>query len=133
MTSPIIITPRLVPGVKIGDAFIHVMDVSVAPNTKTPLGSRHGCQILIDIPGKGEFEVNDMQSGCGGFKDQHDLLGNLLAFLEAAAESYKFRMRTGQPGENEDLFVLEVVEWAAENADDIGMLRVELEDPGQQG
>lgn len=119
---PVIITARLEPGVKIGKVFI-----SIRYSNKRGEGGRTRYHYSIDGIGRKSFAGDDLQSGAGGGGLQ-DGLETLLSFLEAAAESYSYRMRTGRSGENEDLFQPKVVEWAYQNSDEIGMLRTELEE-----
>ena len=118
--SPLIITPRLMPGLQIGDGFISLECGGRSDDNRTIY------TVWIDLPNGTEHEITDLRSGCGGGSIQ-DGLASLLSFLGAAAESRQYRERTGQQGENEDLFEPAIVDWAAENADEIGMLAYELE------
>jgi hypothetical protein len=109
--APMIITARLLPGIKIEDGFI-----SLEP---TQMRGEHGKPIwkwFVDIPA-GEFEGSDLM----GWGDHAGMMGDMLAFLEAAAESYP-------DGESADLFPKPVVEWAQQNADEISILRTEIEE-----
>lgn len=119
LQSPIIITPRLMPGLQIGKAFISLGDGPRNAEGRT----QYGC--FIDLPDGSEYLIDDLRSGCQGGTIQEGL-ASLLAFLGAAAESYGYRMRTGRMGDNEDLFAAPVVEWAYQNSDEIGMLEIEL-------
>lgn len=116
LTQPVIITPRLLPGVQIGNAFVAI---TYARST----GSRTRYRWFIDLPGQ-EFTGDDLQSGCQG-GDLREGLGSLLSFLGAAAESYRY---AGADGENANLFPLPAVEWAAQNSDEIGMAQIEVEE-----
>lgn len=124
--SPFIITPRLMAGVSIGRAFISI----ALPSSRAPSG-RLQYIIWIDLPDGAEHEITDLRSGCGGGGIQEGLSA-ILSFLGAAAESRQYREHTGareiDPDSNEGLFPVAVVDWAAENADEIGMLAGELED-----
>ena len=122
--SPLIITPRLMPGARIGNGFISLDIGGSASDGRTVY------RAFIDVPGQPEYEVTDLRSGCQGGSVQQGL-ESLLAFLGAAAESYSYRQRTIRTGENEDLFPPAVVAWAAENADEISMLQCELEEGGE--
>ena len=84
-------------------------------------------QCFIDLPDGSEYKISDLCSGCGGGGVQSGM-ESVLSFLSAAAESYSYRMRTGCTGENEDLFLASVVEWAYQNSDEIDMLRAEIEE-----
>jgi hypothetical protein len=110
------------PGVQIGKAFI-----SLDNGGGISSDNRTIYRAYIDLPDGTAHEITDLRSGCGGGGIQEGL-ESLLSFLGAAAESYQYRMRTGRTGENEDLFPPAVVEWAAENADEIGMLQCDLEE-----
>jgi hypothetical protein len=48
--------------------------------------------------------------------------------LDACGESYGYGLRTGQSGENADLFPEQVAEWAYQNSDELSMLACELEE-----
>ena len=122
--EPCIITPRLLPGLKLGEAF-----VSIEYSDRPGDNGRDRYRWHIDLP-EGEFSDDDLQSGCQG-GSLAEGLSSLLSFLTAAAESYRYRERTGREGENEDLFPAEVVAWAADNADDLSMLHCEIEEAGE--
>ena len=110
ITAPMIITARLLPGIKIEDGFI-----SLEPTGRT---GEHGKPIwkwFADIPA-GEFEGSDLM----GWGDHKGMMGDMLAFLVAAAES--------QPGgDSTDLFPMAVTKWARQNSDEISILSCELE------
>lgn len=122
LQSPLIITPRLLPGVKIGsDSFISVEVVGYTRD------GRERYQYSIDTP---EFEHtdSDLSSGSGLGKGEQDGLQSLLMFLGAAAESYRYERATGRESGNHDLFPGHVREWAYEHSDEIDMLALELEE-----
>ena len=125
--SPLIITSRLMPGLKIGDGFI-----SLGYSARSR-DNRMVYQVWIDLPDS-EHEVTDLRSGCGGGGIQ-DGLANLLGFLGAAAESRQYRERNGgteiDPNGNEGIFSPAVVDWASENSDDISDIAYELEEGAQ--
>lgn len=109
--SPCVITPRLLPGVQIGQSFVSI-DI-----TGYTADNRAQYSILIDTP-NGEFEVSDIRSGCGNASLQ-DGLSAFFSFLGACLES--------QPnGENANLFKPDVIAWAQEHAYEIDSLSVEL-------
>lgn len=121
---PFEITARLMPGLKIGESSY----VSIEYGDWT-IDGRMRYNIWIDMDEK-EFLIDDVCSGVGGGTLQEGM-ESLLAFLSAAAEAYMCKMKHGRATENIDLFVPEVVEWAYQNSDEIGMLCVELkETPG---
>ena len=122
LKSPFIITSRLLPGIKVNDGTISIEYSGISSDKRTIY------KYYIDIP-EGEFEGNDLKSGVGGGNLQSGM-ESLLSFLNAAAESYNYRMRKGENGrgENEDLFDEKVTEWAANNSDEIGILACEIEE-----
>ena len=122
--SPLIITPRLMPGLKIGDAFISLGYGSRSSDNRAIY------EVWIDLPDGSEHAITDLRSGCGG-GDIQDGIASLLSFLGAAAESRHYRERTGREGENEDLFAPAVVDWASENSDDISAYAHDLEEGAQ--
>ena len=118
--SPFIITPRLLPGLKIGENFVSLEYAGETHDGRTKF------RAYFDIGGK-EFQDEQLKSGCQGGNLRY-AFGNLLAFLGSAAESYAYSLRTGRPGENADLFAPEIVEWAYQNLSEIDMLRFEIEE-----
>lgn len=123
--SPFIITPRLLPGLKVGDGFISLEYDGQA-------GSRTRYRYHFDIPA-GSFSDNELKSGaCGG--DLQAGFESLLSFLSAAVESYRYRKLTwtDDPDDNMHLFPREVVEWAYENSTDIQMYELDISESKQQ-
>lgn len=116
--SPVIITPRLLWGVPLhtvpGPSWISV-DVG-----KPGQYGRCGAAYYIDTP---EWEYsNDDISGLGG---PVDFLENLLCFLSAAAEAYRYTMG-GRDSDNSDLFPPHIMEWAYLNDDELSMAQLDL-------
>ncbi len=118
LQNPFIITPRLMAGLRIGGAFISMGQGERNSEGRTQYG------VYIDLPDGSEHEVTDLRSGCQGGSLQ-DGFASLLSFLGAAAESYNYK---GEQGENAHLFQLPVTRWAADNADEISMLNLEIEE-----
>jgi hypothetical protein len=82
----------------------------------------------VKLPDDRCFEGTDLGGpALGPMPTEEHMLGTLCGLLTAAAESYAYRMRTGQDGENEDLFPAPVVEWAYSVSDELTMLAEELE------
>ena len=108
--SPFFISARLLPALKVGDATL----------------SADGCVFIFDFPDGREHEVDDFHPGAS--RDRADWFGSILCFLEAALESRDYRVRTGRPGENEDLFPAWVLDFFDGQGDEIGMLRIEIEE-----
>lgn len=114
---PVIITPRLLPGVRVGGGFVSIEYA----------GESEGRQVYryhIDL-GKGKgYTAADIKSGVGG-GDLRSGLESLLSFLGACAESYRY---AGENGENSDLFPKRIAEWAMQNSDEITMAGIEIEE-----
>jgi len=72
----------------------------------------------------------------GALYPVQDAFNALFSFLFAAVESRQYREREGKPHDpedrdtNENLFTKEMVDWADENADQIQLLQIELEEQG---
>lgn len=128
LTSPIIITSRLMPGIQIGKSFISI-EYSTRP------GDSHRCryQYYLDLDQDGksiEYDADDIQSGCQG-GSLADGLSSLLSFMSACGESYRYAVRKGIPlddSENGDLFPPDVAEWCYQNSDELSILACEIEE-----
>lgn len=118
LTNPVIITSRLLPGLRIDGA-----ELSIEFGGHTEEG-RVKYHYFIDIPGIKTYENDDIKSGRGGGTLQEGL-ASLVAFLSAAGESFRY---SGKDGENADLFPTKVVQWAAEHGDELSMLSSELDE-----
>jgi len=122
IASPCIITSRLTPGIVIGGATI-----GIDYKTHCDVEYRTRYRWTIDLPNGEEFEGDDLMSGSGGGSLQEGLL-SLLSFLGAAGEGLGYETRTGRKSDNSDLFPAAVVEWAAQNSDEIAAAQWELEE-----
>jgi hypothetical protein len=120
LVSPVVITPRLLPGVQVGGAFVSIGYLDSRDD------GRQGYQWHIDLENGESFSGDDLASGCGG-GDLHGGLSSLLSFLGAFAESVGYERRTGRRGENSDLFPRGLAEWAEANADELFLLQEELD------
>lgn len=121
---PFIITPRLLPGVKIGTAFVSI------EFAKETADGRTRYRYHIDTDGF-EHTGSDLKSGVGVGSLQSGM-ESLLSFLGAAAEAARYKMSTGQQSENYDLFPEQVVQWAYNHQDEIQMLEIEIEESGKE-
>lgn len=117
--DPVIITPHLLPGVQVGDAFISIEYYHNEPD------GRVRYRYHIDSPA-GDYTASDLRSGCQGGSLQSGL-ASLLCFLSAFAEAVSYSQRTGRESENLDLFPESLREWAYANSDEFSMLLGELE------
>jgi hypothetical protein len=127
LTGPFVISPRLLPALRIGDGW-----VQLEMTGRLDYG-RNLFKWTIDIDGKkgpddGGWSGEDLK-GPHGLQEG---FASLLVFLDAAQESYRYRISTGRTGENEDLFPPEVVEWAYQNSDEIGLLSCELSETDEE-
>lgn len=117
--SPTAITARLLPGVKIGDAWI-----SIEPTGREKAG-RIVWTMYIDFADGTEFSCNDLST----FRhDTQNALASCLSFLSACGEGYGYQLRTGRESDNADMFPANVAEWAYQNSDELSMLSMELEE-----
>jgi hypothetical protein len=117
--NPCIITPRLLPGIKIDTAFVSV-DYSGYEDGRVVY------KTYIDLPDY-QYESTDLKSGITGGNLQSGL-ESLLVFLGAFAES---RSIGNKNSENWDLFPDELAEFATQNSDEIWMLHSELDWPNE--
>ncbi len=119
--APIEITARLLPGIKVGDAYLSICYADRPGNE-----GRTRYRYFIDLPNGVEYENDDLQSGCDGGNLAAGL-SELLFFLAACGESMECRPGE-EPGENADLFPSSVAKWCAENSDELSALSAELEE-----
>lgn len=118
--QPCIITPRLLPGLQIGDAFVSI------EYGGTTYDNRQGYRYYIDLP-RFSYEGEDIASGVGGGSLQSGLK-SLLSFLGAFAESIRYQEHIGTECESTTLFPPKLADWATQNSDEITMLGIELEE-----
>ncbi len=121
LSSPFTIGSRLLPCVVVGGAAISLDHDGITSD------GRDRYRWYIDLADGSEFSENDLKSGVQGCTTQ-EMFGTLLAFLGAAAESYRYFISTGRAGENMDLFPPPVVEWAASCADELSIAELEIEE-----
>lgn len=109
--DPVRIAPNLKPGVQVGDSWITIERHHVSPDHE----NRDVYCWTVLRPGLPDVTGHDLKSGVGG-GPLREGLENLLGFLDAFAESH----RPGEgPGDNHDLFPIELGEWAYLNQDEI--------------
>jgi hypothetical protein len=114
LTPPFVISPRLLPAIRIGDGWLSLDSGGV---------------FRLDAPGI-EHTVTDYRPAPGS--DMRRMFDDMLSFLGAAAESYRHRVfvrRLSEPMDdsNESLFPSEVVEWAYQNDSEIQCAQMDLE------
>jgi len=115
LTNPVGITPRLLPGVQVGNGWIAIDYAGVDPN------GRDIYHYYIDLQDYTHHGV-DLYSGCQGGSLQEGL-SSLLSFLDAWVEALQH-----QGSENANLFPQKLQEWAVGSADEIGMLSYHLKE-----
>lgn len=123
--KPFEITPRLLPGVRIGGAWVSLEHVGYTSS------GRDRYRWYIDLADGTEFSEADLKSGCQGASTQA-MFGTLLAFLRACADGRSYAARTGRDSENSDLFPKAVGQWAEENSDEIASLQEVIEAEGAE-
>lgn len=115
--SPVQISPRLLPGVRVGDAWVSIEPEEVRwarPSDAHPPAWRY----YIDAPGL-EYEAADLRGwGWGGSRQ---MLATLLNFLSTQVE------RTRNGNDEEALFPPDVAAWACANSDEIEVTMLDLE------
>ena len=121
LSSPTIITSRLMAGVRVDDA-----EISIEYDGTNHEG-RTRYRYWIDIKGEPECTDNDLHSGVGG-GDLNNGLRSLLSFLSACGESVAYARQTGRTGENDGLFPKHVAAWCDANSDELTMLGIEVEE-----
>lgn len=116
LTLPVIITPRLLPGVQIDNSYISVDYKTIGMQDDSRVYYRYWLDLELD--GKCIVEYGDeLSTGCN-----HGLghaLSDLIAFMAAGGN--------GQL-ESEDLFSPEVQEWLLANAAELSILSIVLEE-----
>ncbi len=118
LKPPFAISSRLLPALKIGDAWISLEAIGCRDN-------RLVYRWYIDLPNGEEFSEADLSSPRD---DLQEMFATLLDFLSACAEGIAYQTRTGRESENSDLFPAAVGQWATENSDEISILACEIEE-----
>jgi hypothetical protein len=121
LTNPVQISPSLLPGIKIGGAW-----VSIGYSKREGSEGRTRYRWEIVLANGEEYSGEDLQSGCGG-GSLRDGMVSLLSFLGAFAESCNPRYGD-ELGEHADLFPVELREWAYQNEDELAMAQCEVEE-----
>lgn len=114
--SPFSISARLLPALRIAGA---------------TLSLDRGATFILDLPDGSEHTIDDFRPGAGD-RSPVSWFAAILCFLGAAAESRQGRERRGEAELDEDgnegLFPPAVVDWAAQNIDEIRCMQCELEE-----
>jgi len=119
LKPPFIITSRLLPGLRVGQA-----EIALERAGRTADG-RDRFRWHVDLwpvdHGRMEFDGMDLCSGVGGGSLQ-STFGSLLSFLSAFAEA------RNEDSDCWDLFPEGLREWARLNSDELGRLSMEIEE-----
>jgi hypothetical protein len=118
LSYPLMIVPRLLPGVMVCGAFI-----SVEPSPKRRSDGKPAWRWYVDI-GAIEFSDDDL----AGWGDHREMLGALLSFLSACGEGRSYARRTGRESENADLFAPPLAEWCEEHHEELAITCCEVEE-----
>jgi hypothetical protein len=127
--QPLGITSRLMPGFILGNGTVSI-GYSSRPGTEGRIRYIYHIDLQADkesADGAFSWTADDLQSGCGGGSLQEGL-ASLCSFLGACAESIQYASRCQGSTENADMFPEPIGEWASQNADELGMLTIELEE-----
>jgi hypothetical protein len=120
---PLQISPRLLPALQVGNAWISIEPGGVA------VGGRLEWHWHIDVHGAFEWSGRDLQTGpqhTDNEEGYRQAMSALLSFLMHAAECYR------HDSDYEDSsFSTAVVHWAYQYDDELGMAQVELEEGGE--
>jgi hypothetical protein len=118
LLDPVIITARLLPGVRVGKS-----SISITYAKHQGRDGRVRYQYYIDTPDF-EFEGHDLESGRSG-GNLRDGLESLLGFLGAAADAYRQNMKA----DKEDCSLpANVQEWACRNDNGLQQVQCEVEE-----
>lgn len=118
---PFIISSRLLPALRIGDAVLSLEDWGHANGRE----GRDVATFILDLPGGTEYRDDQLQSGRQGFRGCVEMFETFLCFLESGAEHYDYVQRVGR---DDDPFPFpnHVLAWASDNKDEITVVRVDL-------
>lgn len=118
ITPPMLITSRLMAGVRIGD-----VEISITPSSGRDHYGKTVWHWYVD--GEGLEASGDDLAGWG---DHRKMMGAMLSFLSACGEGLSYQERTGRESENADLFPRDVASWCATHADELAILGLEIEE-----
>jgi len=119
LKPPFGISSRLLPCVRVGPAEI---SLEIAGGTAD---GRKRYRWHVAFQDGREFTGDNLKSGIGG-GGIADGFASLLAFMVACGESVAYGRRTGEPGENADLFPAPVAEFCDQFSDELGMVANDL-------
>ena len=112
--QPFEISARLLPALKVGEAWISLQE--------------DGATFVLDLPDGSEHIVDDVRYPACGRRDWREHFAALCSFLSACAESRRYVAHDGGRGENAGLFSEPIGEWAESVLDELAMLECEIEE-----
>lgn len=115
---PFIITPRLLPGIRIGDALISIEHTGRTDNRGAGVWTWY-----IDLAGV-EYSGSDLS----GWGDYRDVIATLLSFLSAFSEAVRYS-RGLRESDNLRLFPEGLRDWAEAHGDEFCMIAYDVENP----
>jgi hypothetical protein len=115
VTEPLIITSRLLPGIKVG-----ACTISLKPGKVT--GHRQQWTGIFDL--KRQFTVHVKDYECLRGRSLRNVCADWIGFLHAFAEA------VDPKSENHDLFPIKLRPWAEANEDELSLLSAELSEEG---
>lgn len=122
LTDPMIITSRLMPGIRVGDAVISIELASIDNGE-----GRARYRYHIDTPAGEIYTAEDISTPRfdGPDRGTREAAEALVSFLSAEAEAYESTMGTAEPVDGW-LFNAAVAEWAYLNSDEISCAEMDL-------
>jgi hypothetical protein len=129
LESPIMISARLLPAVKIADCTISLEFHDYSADNRCTLATHY------DRPGKKSFTEIALSTGAGEEWNDETVRKSfcaLLGFLSAAVESREYRERQGKPRDDsadttENLFPPFIVRFFAEHTSELESVSIDLE------
>lgn len=115
--SPFLISPRLLPALKIGDTTL-----SIEPTRNYDKYGKPVWNYYLD--GEVTHQGSDLNSN-GGVQET---MACLLSFLAATGEAYHYYGNKTKKGSTTDLFPEDVCQWAYVNSEELMMLEMELQE-----
>lgn len=119
--EPCVITPRLLPGLRVGDGFISVEYLgevdrrgALYASVGWTIGDVPRFRYYIDTP---EFEYED--TDLSGWDGLNGALTALTSFLLAAIEAYGYEQWSGRKCDNSDLFPEHVLGWISQYREEL--------------
>jgi hypothetical protein len=130
LESPLIISPRLLPAVKIADCTISLEFHDYSADNRCTLATHY------DRPGKKSFTEIALSTGVGEEWNDETVRKSfcaLLVFISAAVESREYRERQGKPRDDtadttENLFPPFLLKYFSDHSSELLEVSIELEE-----